>query len=146
MRRRLYAPLITDPVYGYNAVNVEAQERAPFSLLNWMKRLIALRKQHRVFGRGAIEFVPSPNRKVLAYVRRDESDTILCVANLSRSVQPVELDLSRFRGMVAGRDARPDGVPAYRRPTVLPQPGRLRLQLVPPAAGGAGGHRTHDAR
>ena len=97
---RLYAPLITDPVYGFAAVNVEAQERAPFSLLNWMKRLIGLRKQHRVFGRGAIEFVPSPNRKVLAYVRRDETDTILCVANLSRSVQPVELDLSRFRGMV----------------------------------------------
>ena len=97
---RLYAPLITDPVYGFNAVNVEAQERAPFSLLSWMKRLIGLRKQHRVFGRGAIEFVTSPNRKVLAYVRRDETCTILCVANLSRSVQPVELDLSAFRGMV----------------------------------------------
>ena len=97
---RLYAPLITDPVYGYSAVNVEAQERAPFSLLNWMKRLIALRKQHRVFGRGAIEFVPSPNRKVLAYIRRDDKDAILCLANLSRSVQPVELDLTRFRGMV----------------------------------------------
>ena len=97
---RLYAPVITDPVYGYSAVNVEAQERAPFSLLNWMKRLIALRKQHRVFGRGAIEFVSSPNHKVLAYVRRDNEDTVLCVANLSRSVQPVELDLSRFRGMV----------------------------------------------
>jgi maltose alpha-D-glucosyltransferase / alpha-amylase len=97
---RLYAPLITDPVYGFAAVNVEAQERSPFSLLNWMKRLIALRKQHPVFGRGALEFVPSPNRKVLTYVRRDESNTILCIANLSRSVQPVELDLSRFRGMV----------------------------------------------
>ena len=97
---RLYAPLIADPVYGFAAVNVEAQERSPFSLLNWMKRLIGLRKQHPVFGRGALEFVPSPNRKVLAYVRRDESDTILCIANLSRSVQPVELDLSRFRGMV----------------------------------------------
>ena len=97
---RLYAPLITDPVYGFNAVNVEAQERSPFSLLNWMKRLIGLRKQHRVFGRGSIDFVTSPNRKVLAYVRSNETDTILCVANLSRSVQPVELDLSRFRGMV----------------------------------------------
>jgi maltose alpha-D-glucosyltransferase/alpha-amylase len=97
---RLYAPVITDPVYGFTAVNVEAQERAPFSLLNWMKRLIALRKQHRVFGRGTMEFVFSPNRKVLAYVRRDDQDTILCVANLSRTVQPVELDLSPFRGMV----------------------------------------------
>ncbi len=97
---RLYAPLITDPVYGFAAVNVEAQERSPFSLLNWMKRLIGLRKQHPVFGRGALELVASPNRKVLAYVRRDETDTILCIANLSRTVQPVELDLSRFRGMV----------------------------------------------
>ena len=97
---RLYAPVISDPVYGFTAVNVEAQERAPFSLLNWMKRMITLRKQHAVFGRGEIEFVPSPNRKVLAYVRRDTSDTILCVANLSRSVQPVELDLSRFQGMI----------------------------------------------
>jgi maltose alpha-D-glucosyltransferase/alpha-amylase len=96
----LYAPLITDPVHGFSAVNVEAQERAPFSLLNWMKRMIGLRKQHRVFGGGTIEFVPSPNRKVLSYVRRDEVDTILCVANLSRSTQPVELDLTPFRGMV----------------------------------------------
>jgi maltose alpha-D-glucosyltransferase / alpha-amylase len=97
---RLYAPVISDPVYGFTAVNVEAQERAPFSLLNWMKRMITLRKQHALFGRGEIEFVPSPNRKVLAYLRRDTSDTILCVANLSRSVQPVELDLSRFQGTI----------------------------------------------
>ena len=96
---RLYAPLITDPVYGYAAVNVEAQERSPFSLLNWMKRLIALRKQHAVFGRGAIEFLPAQNRKILAYVRRLGDETVLCVANLSRTVQPVELDLSRFRGL-----------------------------------------------
>jgi maltose alpha-D-glucosyltransferase/alpha-amylase len=97
---RLFAPVITDPVYGYAAVNVEAQERSPFSLLNWMKRLIALRRQHIVFGRGTIEFLPAQNRKILAYVRQYQDETILCVANLSRSVQPVELDLSRFRGMV----------------------------------------------
>ena len=96
---RLYAPLITDPVYGYASVNVEAQERSPFSLLNWMKRLIALRKQHAVFGRGTIEFLPAQNRKILAYVRRLQDETVLCVANLSRTVQPVELDLSRFRGL-----------------------------------------------
>ncbi len=65
-----------------------------------MKRLIGLRKQHPVLGRGAIDFVPSTNRKVLAYVRRDDTDTILCVANLSRTVQPVELDLTSFRGMM----------------------------------------------
>ena len=69
---RLYAPPIMDPVYGYQAINVEAQERYPFSLLNWMKRLIELRRQHQVFGRGAIEFVGCTNRKVLAYLRRDE--------------------------------------------------------------------------
>ena len=97
---RLFAPPIMDPVYGYQAINVEAQERAPFSLLNWMKRLIAMRKQFRVFGRGSIEFLPARNRKILAYVRRYQDDTILCVANLSRTVQPVELDLSRFQGVV----------------------------------------------
>jgi maltose alpha-D-glucosyltransferase/alpha-amylase len=96
---RLYAPPIMDPVYGYQAINVEAQERAPFSLLNWMKRMIGLRKQFRVFGRGTIEFLPAENRKVLAYVRAYGEDLVLCVANLSRSVQPVELDLTRFKGM-----------------------------------------------
>ncbi len=96
---RLFAPPIMDPVYGYQGINVEAQERSPFSLLNWMKRLIGLRKQFRVFGRGSIEFLPAQNRKVLAYVRRHEEETILCVANLSRSVQPIELDLSRFKGL-----------------------------------------------
>ncbi len=96
---RLYAPPIMDPVYGYQGLNVEAQERAPFSLLNWMKRMIGLRKQSKVFGRGTLEFLPAQNRKVLAYVRRYERETVLCVANLARSVQPVELDLSRFRGM-----------------------------------------------
>ena len=96
---RLYAPPIMDPVYGYQAINVEAQERAPYSLLNWMKRMIGLRKQFVVFGRGSIEFLPAENRKVLAYVRQYRDDVILCVANMSRSVQPVELDLSRFKGM-----------------------------------------------
>ena len=96
---RLYAPPIMDPVYGYEALNVEAQERSPFSLLNWMKRMIGLRKETTVFGRGSIEFLPARNRKILAYVRRHGDDIVLCVANLARSVQPVELDLSRFKGM-----------------------------------------------
>ena len=96
---RLYAPPIMDPVYGYQAINVEAQERAPFSLLSWMKRMIGLRRQATVFGRGSIEFLPAQNRKVLAYVRALRDDTVLCIANLSRTVQPVELDLSRFKGM-----------------------------------------------
>ncbi len=97
---RLFAPPIMDPVYGYQAINVEAQERSPFSLLNWMKRMIGLRKQHKVFGRGSIEFLSPQNRKVLVYVRSHQDETILCVANLSRTVQPAELDLSRFRGMI----------------------------------------------
>ena len=97
---RLFAPPIMDPVYGYQAINVEAQERSPFTLLNWMKRMIGLRKQHKVFGRGSIEFLSPQNRKVLVYVRAHQDETILCVANLSRTVQPAELDLSRFRGMI----------------------------------------------
>jgi maltose alpha-D-glucosyltransferase/alpha-amylase len=96
---RLYAPLIMDPVYGYPAVNVEAEERAPFSLLNWMTRMIALRKQFKVFGRGTLEFLGAPNRKILAYVRRHEDEIVLCVANVSSAVQPAELDLSAFAGM-----------------------------------------------
>jgi maltose alpha-D-glucosyltransferase/alpha-amylase len=73
---------------------------SPFSRCNWMKRLIAMRKQHRVFGRGSLEFVGCPNRKVLAYLRRDDKETILIVANLARAVQPAELDLKAFAGLI----------------------------------------------
>ncbi|HZA34067.1 MAG TPA: maltose alpha-D-glucosyltransferase [Vicinamibacterales bacterium] len=97
---RLYAPPIMDPVYGYQSINVEAQERYPFSLLNWMKRMIALRRQHSVLGRGALEFVSCANRKVLAYVRRDEHETVLVVGSLSRQAQPVSLELDEFQGLV----------------------------------------------
>jgi maltose alpha-D-glucosyltransferase/alpha-amylase len=115
---RLTAPPIVDPVYGYQAINVEAQERYPFSLLNWMKRIIALRRQHRVFGRGSIEFVNCANRKILAYVRRDANETVLVVANLSRGLQPAELNLSAFAGLtpveVFGRTQFPKiGDPPY---------------------------------
>ena len=96
---RLYAPLVMDPIYGYQSLNVEAQEGSPSSLLNWMKRMIALRKQFKVFGRGTIEFLPAANRKILAYVRRDADDIVLCVANLARTTQPAELDLSAFTGL-----------------------------------------------
>ena len=97
---RLFAPPIMDPVYGYQSINVEAQERYPFSLLNWMKRLIALRKAHAVLGRGALEFVNCANRKVLAYIRRDEHETVLVVLSLSRQAQPVSLELAAFEGLV----------------------------------------------
>jgi maltose alpha-D-glucosyltransferase/alpha-amylase len=97
---RLYAPPIMDPVYGYQSINVEAQQRYPFSLLNCMKRMIAFRKRHPVLGRGVIEFVGCPNRKVLAYVRRDDTASLLVVCNLSRYPQPASLDLSAFTGLV----------------------------------------------
>jgi maltose alpha-D-glucosyltransferase/alpha-amylase len=98
--QRLYFPPIMDPVYGYQAVNVEAQERAAASQLNWMKRIIEVRKAHKVFGRGGLTFLHPGNRKILAYVREDDHEAVLCVANLSHSAQPVELDLSRFQGRV----------------------------------------------
>lgn len=95
---RLYLPVIMDPVYGHATINVEAQERDPSSLLHFMKRMIALRRQHKAFGRGSIEFLHPENRKVLVYLRRYKTEVILVVANLSRFVQPAELDLSEFKG------------------------------------------------
>jgi maltose alpha-D-glucosyltransferase/alpha-amylase len=95
---RLYSPPITDPVYSYQGINVEAQQRDQSSLLNWMKRLIRLRKKYPVFGRGTIQFLHPDNQKVLTYIRQDEQHTILVVNNLSRFVQPVELDLRAFQG------------------------------------------------
>ncbi|MBK9168648.1 MAG: maltose alpha-D-glucosyltransferase [Bryobacterales bacterium] len=97
---RLYHPVIMDPVYGYESVNVEAQQSDSSSLLHWMRNMIALRKLFKVFGRGSLEFLNPANRKVLAYTRCDAHEQILCVANLSRFPQPVELDLSRFDGMI----------------------------------------------
>ncbi|MGZ8475220.1 MAG: alpha-glucosidase C-terminal domain-containing protein, partial [Candidatus Limnocylindria bacterium] len=96
----LYAPVVADPVYGYQAVNVEAQQRIPGSLLNWMKRLIRIRRAHPVFGRGTLEFLNPDNRRVVAYLREHEGVSVLCVANLSRFAQYVELDLRRFDGRV----------------------------------------------
>jgi maltose alpha-D-glucosyltransferase/alpha-amylase len=98
--QRLYLPPIMDAIYGYEAVNVEAQSREPSSLLNWMRRLLAVRKTSRAFGRGKLAFLRPGNRKVLAYLREYGEEIVLCVANLGRSAQPVELDLSRFRGRV----------------------------------------------
>ncbi|BBK36526.1 trehalose synthase [Allostella sp. ATCC 35155] len=96
----LVLPAIMDPLYGYDAVNVEAQGRDPHSLLNWMRRMLAVRSQHPVFGRGRLGFLYPGNRKVLAYLRQDEGETVLCVANVSRAAQAVELELSEFAGRV----------------------------------------------
>ncbi|HKU06015.1 MAG TPA: maltose alpha-D-glucosyltransferase [Bradyrhizobium sp.] len=97
---RLYAPMIMDPVYGYEAVNVEAQSRSLGSLLSATKKLIAVRKSTIAFGRGSMTFVRPENRAVLAYVRQYRDEVILCVANLSRSAQATELDLSAWKGRI----------------------------------------------
>jgi maltose alpha-D-glucosyltransferase / alpha-amylase len=97
--QRLILPVVIDYEYHYQTVNVEAQEANRHSLLWWMRRLIALRRQYKAFGRGAMEFLSPENPRVIAYVRSFENEHILVVANLSRFVQYVELDLSRFKGM-----------------------------------------------
>jgi maltose alpha-D-glucosyltransferase / alpha-amylase len=97
--QRLYLPVIIDPEYHYEALNVETQQNNPHSLLWWMKRALAQRKQWRALGRGTIEFLYPENRRVLAFVRSCGDENVLVVANLSRFAQAVELDLSRFHGM-----------------------------------------------
>jgi maltose alpha-D-glucosyltransferase / alpha-amylase len=97
---KLYFPVISNPVYGYQAVNVEAQQRYQSSLLQWMRLMIHLRKSHRVFGRGNMEFIRPENRKIFAFTRTYEDETVLCVFNLSRVAQPVELDLAYLRGKI----------------------------------------------
>jgi maltose alpha-D-glucosyltransferase/alpha-amylase len=95
----LYLPVILDPIYHYQAVNVEAQLTSRTSWLNWVKRLIKVRREHKVFSRGSLEFIPCHNRHVVAYVRAYQDQAALVVNNLSRFPQPVELDLSRYKGM-----------------------------------------------
>ncbi|HEX3126510.1 MAG TPA: maltose alpha-D-glucosyltransferase [Thermoanaerobaculia bacterium] len=96
--QKLFLPAVTDPEYHYEAVNVELQQGNPHSLLWWMRRVIGLRKRHRAFSRGTLEFLYPKNHRVLAFLRRHEGETILVIANLSRFAQHVELDLSAFRG------------------------------------------------
>jgi maltose alpha-D-glucosyltransferase / alpha-amylase len=108
---RLNAPLISNPVYGYQAVNVEAQKRSPHSLLLWMKRLLEIRKSTQAFSRGSLEFLRPSNRRVLPYIRVLGDETILAVNNLSSSAQAVELNLQKYEGLVpeemAGRNLFP---------------------------------------
>ncbi|SMH58643.1 maltose alpha-D-glucosyltransferase [Azospirillum agricola] len=127
---RLYLPAVLDPIYGFMAVNVEAQTRNPSSLLHWMKRLVAVRKQRPGFGRGSFSLLYPGNRKVLAYLRcletENGSEIVLCVANLSRSAQAVELDLKAFKGRIP--------VELLGR-TVFPPVGDLPYLLTLPAYG-----------
>src|SRR4029077_1364103 len=97
---KLFLPAIQDPVYGFSAVNVEAQLASPSSLLTWMRRIIAVRRSHVSFGRGTLRFLYPSNRKVLAYLRETPDERILCVANVSRAAQAVELDLAEFKDAV----------------------------------------------
>jgi maltose alpha-D-glucosyltransferase/alpha-amylase len=127
--QRLILPIIIDPEYHYEAINVEAQQNNPNSLLWWTKRLIALRKRFTAFGRGGIEFLTPANYRVLAFVRHvrharhPEDETVLVVANLSRFVQHVELDLARWKGtrpveLIGGSELPPVGEAPY--PLTLP--------------------------
>jgi len=96
---QLYFPPIMDPVYGFQSVNVEAQQRTSSSLLHWFHHMIELRKRHPVFGRGSLEFIKPENRKIFAFIRRYQGETVLCAYNLARSSQPAELDLARYEGL-----------------------------------------------
>ena len=110
--QRLILPIILDPEYHFESLNVEAQQNSPNSLLWWTKRLISLRKRYRAFGWGSIEFLAPSNPRVLAFVREHENERILVVANLSRYMQYVELDLSKFKGLrpieLFGRTSLPE--------------------------------------
>ena len=123
---RLFLPAIMDPVYGYQTVNVEAQSRSPSSLLNWMRRLIHVRRSRKAFGRGSLSFLYPANRRILAYLREHEGESILCIANLSHSVQGAELDLSAFEGRVPVE---------LRGESALPPIGRLPYFLTLPPYG-----------
>ena len=138
--QQLYLPPIMDPIYGYEAVNVEAQTRDRSSLLNWMRRMLAVRKTSHAFGRGSLRFIRPGNRKVLVYLRQYADDTILCVANLSRSAQPAEIELSEHKGTIPiellGRSVFP---PVGELPYLLTLPAygfywfRLSREATPPA-------------
>ncbi|HEY7408855.1 MAG TPA: maltose alpha-D-glucosyltransferase [Gemmatimonadaceae bacterium] len=132
----LYSPVIVDPPYGYHTINVEAQERTPTSLLRWMRRLIGVRKAQKAFGRGTQEFLHPANKRVLVFLRRYEGEVVLCVNNLSRYAQPVELDLREFSGLVPVELWSCEPFPAIGDLpyffTMAPH-GFLWFRLVPPA-------------
>src|SRR5205823_13445176 len=98
--QQLYLPITIDPEYHYEAINVENQQKNLSSLLWWMRRVIAMRKNYKAFSRGPLEFLFPENPKVLAFLCRTEDETILVVVILSRFAQPVELDLAKFSGCI----------------------------------------------
>ncbi len=139
-QQRMYLPPIQDPIYGFEAVNVEAQAREPSSLLSWTRRLLAVRSSTQAFGRGRFTMLHPGNRKVLAYVREYEDDVILCVSNVSRTAQPVELELGPWMGRVPvevmGRNSFPT-ISELPYQLTLPAYGffwfRLSLDAEPPS-------------
>ena len=134
---RLVLPAIMDPLYGYEAVNVEAQAADPHSLLNWMRRMIAVRRQHQAFGRGTLRLLYPKNRKMLAYLREHEGSAILCVANLSRTPQAVELDLSASSRAACRSSSMAARVfPPIGQLALPADAAALRLLLVYPGRGG----------
>ena len=144
---RLFLPPLMDPVYGFQAVNVEAQQRDPSSFLHWLRRMLAVRKQHPVLAIGEFEMLHAENPSVLAYLRRGigddgEEDIVLCVNNLSALPPALRADDGAAGGQGAHRADRPGAVPAHRRAALLRDPGRPRLLLVragrPPARRGTG--------
>ena len=148
---QLYLPPLMDPVYGYQAVNVEAQLRTPTSLLRWLHLFIALRKEHPVFGLGTYEPLRPENSRIFAHIRRFEEDIVLCVHNLANSAQAVELDLSAYVGDGPGGDAGPDAFSGDRGAAVPADPRPARVLLVPAEAGSRmslderGAHRVRHA-
>ena len=131
---KLHLPAIQDPVYGYQSVNVEAQLENTSSLLHWTRRLVHARRRHPAFGLGDFVDLGGSNPSVLSYIREhrgaEDRDVILCVNNLSRFPQPVELDLRQWEGMVPDRAARRRAVPGRRRAALPAHPGWLRLPLA----------------
>jgi maltose alpha-D-glucosyltransferase/alpha-amylase len=125
----LYAPLLLNPVYGFQAINVQSQKRFDHSLLSWMKRLIRVRKSSAVFGRGSIEFLYPANHRVLAYVRKYGNETILVVNNLSATAQAVELDLKAYRGNILV-EIRQEHLSANRRVALFADLGAVSILLV----------------
>ena len=128
---QLYLQPLMDPVYGYQAVNVEAQLRTPTSLLRWLHRFIALRKEHPVFGLGTYEPLRAENTRIFAHIRTWEEDIVLCVHNLARSAQAVELDLSDYAGMVPEEMLGRTAFPAIGELPVPPDARAARILLVP---------------
>jgi maltose alpha-D-glucosyltransferase/alpha-amylase len=133
---QLYLPPLMDPVYGFQAVNVEAQLRTPSSFLRWLRRFIELRKQHPVFGVGSYRALETSNPRVFAHIRSHGDDIMLCVHNLARTAQAVEIDLGPFRGRIPvelfGQNPFPE---IRRRPYVftLAPRGFFWFRLVDPA-------------